>query len=57
MTEKTIKKHRIVSAERTGFGWVAVEKWDDARGEYKHVSTFRSVTEAEGFIKGQKANE
>ena len=57
MNEQTIKKRKIVSAERTGFGWVAVEKWDDARGEYKHVSTFRSVTEAEEFIKGEEANE
>lgn len=46
----TIDRFRTVPAPLAGIGWVAVERWDDTAGRYVHVSTFRSQTEAGGFI-------
>lgn len=50
MQKVSIDRHRIVPAPLTGFGWVAVQEWDSGRGEYKHVTTFRSGDEANVFI-------
>jgi hypothetical protein len=50
MQKVTIERYRIVPAPQTGIGWVAVQFWDDAAGEFKNVSTFRSRDEAESFI-------
>lgn len=46
-----INEFRIVYAPMTGIGWVAVEKWDNEKGEYKHYSLFRTISSAEEFIK------
>ena len=49
MQKVTIDRYRIVPAPQTGVGWVAVQEWDGVRGEYRHVSTFRSRDEAKLF--------
>ncbi len=50
MQKVTIDRYRIVQAPQTGIGWVAVQEWDDAIGEYRHVSICRSMGETEAFI-------
>ena len=50
MQKVSIDKYRIVPAPLTGIGWVAVQEWDSGRGEYRHVTTFRSQDEANAFI-------
>ena len=50
MQKVSIDTYRIVPAPLTGIGWVAVQEWDSDRGEYKHVTTFRSQDEANTFI-------
>lgn len=42
-------KYRIVPGI-TGFGWVTVEKWNDALGRYVPQTSFRSLDEAKEFI-------
>jgi len=50
MQKVTIDRYRVVPAPQTGIGWVAVQEWNDASGEYKHVSTHRGRDEAEAYI-------
>ena len=45
-----IPLYRIVPAEQTGIGWVAVEKWNMESGRYERLSAFRSKELAEEFI-------
>ena len=52
-----IPLYRIVPAEQTGIGWVAVEKWNELLGRYGHVSTFRSTELAEEFIEHELERE
>ena len=40
----------MVPAPLTGIGWVAVQRWDEKAGEYRHMVTLRSQGEAEEFI-------
>lgn len=44
----SIEEYRIVPAPLTGIGWYAVQMWNGY--EYEHVSTFRSVEQAQEFI-------
>lgn len=55
MLKVSIDKYRIVSAPLTGIGWVAVQIWNDASGEYFHLATFRSRDEANFFIEEKSA--
>ena len=50
MERISIDKYIITPAPLTGIGWVAVQIWDKSANQYRHVSTFRSKTEAETFI-------
>ena len=43
-------KYRIVTGI-TGFGWVTVERWNEALGRYAPLTSFRSLDEAKEFIK------
>ena len=49
MQKVMIDRYRIVPAPQTGIGWVTVQEWNDAVGEYKNVSTFRTRKEAKRF--------
>ncbi len=48
MSTISIEEYRIVPAPLTGIGWYAVQMWNGY--EYEHVSTFRSVEQAQEFI-------
>lgn len=49
MQKVLIDRYRIVPAPQTGIGWVTVQEWDKQNGEYKSVSTFRTMKEAKKF--------
>ena len=57
MQQVTIDKYRIVPAPTTGIGWVSVEVWDNPAGQYKHLSTYRSQSEADTFIENLERSE
>lgn len=57
MINLTIDKYRIVPAQLTGIGWVAVQEWDAVSGKYMHIATYRSEGNAEAFILAKEAVE
>jgi hypothetical protein len=38
-----------IAESTTGFGWVCVEKWDGAKGNYAPLTSFRSLEQAIEF--------
>jgi len=48
--QTSIPVFRIVPAPLTGIGWVALQRWDQGHGEYRHLATFRTTEEANKFI-------
>ena len=51
----TINRFRTVPANLTGIGWVAVQQWDNEAGNYVHMASFRSETEADRFKESMEA--